>query len=240
MWSKLVATDHENPSTIQFSNERKLAAKKWNVMVLPFEVNVADLSAAFGYALVDRLDRKNSTASGVRFVIEMDKIPANEPFLIKTQKYIWNTATDEELEAAGLTDNTNVKLWNTVNLSGVVKPSKEEAVIKNEAGDVTFKGVYEAETFESNYRTVRDDVWMYGDGDKSISMFNGYYIAGLNARVFVEDLDSNGTTVIRELNAETGKAYNVEGWYTLNGVKLQGMPTEKGIYINNGKKVVIK
>ena len=29
-------------------------------------------------------------------------------------------------------------------------------------------------------------------------------------------------------------------WYTVNGVKLNGKPTTKGMYINNGKKVVIK
>lgn len=31
-----------------------------------------------------------------------------------------------------------------------------------------------------------------------------------------------------------------DGWYTLQGVKLNGKPTEKGVYIYNGKKVVIK
>ena len=60
------------------------------------------------------------------------------------------------------------------------------------------------------------------------------------ARVFVEDLDDNGTTVIKELNLATGKAYNVDGWYTIDGKKLNATPTEKGIYINNGKKVVLK
>ena len=29
-------------------------------------------------------------------------------------------------------------------------------------------------------------------------------------------------------------------WYDLNGRKLQNMPTKKGIYILNGKKVVVK
>jgi hypothetical protein len=29
-------------------------------------------------------------------------------------------------------------------------------------------------------------------------------------------------------------------WYTLDGRKLDGMPTKKGIYINGGRKVVIK
>jgi hypothetical protein len=29
-------------------------------------------------------------------------------------------------------------------------------------------------------------------------------------------------------------------WYDLNGRKLQGMPTKKGLYILNGRKVVVK
>jgi hypothetical protein len=29
-------------------------------------------------------------------------------------------------------------------------------------------------------------------------------------------------------------------WYTLDGRQLQGKPTTKGLYINNGNKVVIK
>ena len=32
----------------------------------------------------------------------------------------------------------------------------------------------------------------------------------------------------------------VDSWYTINGVKLDEQPTEKGVYIHNGKKVVIK
>ncbi len=30
------------------------------------------------------------------------------------------------------------------------------------------------------------------------------------------------------------------GWYTLDGVKLDKKPVRKGIYINNGKKKVMK
>ena len=29
-------------------------------------------------------------------------------------------------------------------------------------------------------------------------------------------------------------------WYTLDGVRLDKAPTRKGLYINNGRKVVIK
>ena len=31
-----------------------------------------------------------------------------------------------------------------------------------------------------------------------------------------------------------------EGWYTLQGIKLQGKPQQHGVYIYNGKKQVIK
>ena len=31
-----------------------------------------------------------------------------------------------------------------------------------------------------------------------------------------------------------------EGWYTLSGIKLSGKPDQKGVYIFNGKKYVIK
>ena len=34
--------------------------------------------------------------------------------------------------------------------------------------------------------------------------------------------------------------HNTAGWYTLDGRKLSGEPTQKGIYINNGEKMVVK
>ena len=34
--------------------------------------------------------------------------------------------------------------------------------------------------------------------------------------------------------------YKPEGWYTIDGRRLQGKPSRDGVYINNGKKVVIE
>ena len=50
---------------------------------------------------------------------------------------------------------------------------------------------------------------------------------------------SGETTAIGTLDTKTGEI-SFDGWYTLNGVRLNGKPTKKGIYINNGKKIVIK
>ena len=58
--------------------------------------------------------------------------------------------------------------------------------------------------------------------------------------ITVKLISANGeTTAIGTLDTKTGEI-SFDGWYTLNGVRLNGKPTKKGIYINNGKKVAIK
>ena len=45
------------------------------------------------------------------------------------------------------------------------------------------------------------------------------------------------TTGIETLNVERG-TLNDNSWYTLDGRKLNGQPTAKGLYIHNGKKII--
>ena len=47
----------------------------------------------------------------------------------------------------------------------------------------------------------------------------------------------DGTTGIEAI--DNGQL-TIDNWYDLNGRRLQGKPTKKGIYIQNGKKVVVK
>ena len=61
------------------------------------------------------------------------------------------------------------------------------------------------------------------------------------ARAFVLNFgdDSNATGIISVYDS----GFTVNGsdaWYSLDGCRLNGKPTAKGIYINNGRKVVIK
>ena len=50
--------------------------------------------------------------------------------------------------------------------------------------------------------------------------------------VFSDATGVNGVIGVKEVNDGS--------WYDLNGRKLQGIPTKKGVYILNGKKVVVK
>ena len=57
--------------------------------------------------------------------------------------------------------------------------------------------------------------------------------------ITVEDFGGQ-TTAISEVKAGEFQEVKTDGWYTIDGIKLQTAPTEKGIYINNGKKIVVK
>jgi hypothetical protein len=58
--------------------------------------------------------------------------------------------------------------------------------------------------------------------------------------ITVRFVDTRGeVTAIGTLNTQTGEI-TTDGWYTLNGTRLNGKPSKRGIYINNGRKIVIK
>lgn len=60
-------------------------------------------------------------------------------------------------------------------------------------------------------------------------------------RILVRLVDSNGDiTGIGELDMKTGEVTFDGNWYTLEGVRLSGKPTKRGIYVNNGRKYIIE
>ena len=62
----------------------------------------------------------------------------------------------------------------------------------------------------------------------------------LPQRITVRLVGSNGeTNAIGTLDTKTGEI-DFSGWYDMSGHKLSGKPTKKGLYINNGRKIVIK
>ena len=72
--------------------------------------------------------------------------------------------------------------------------------------------------------------------------FRAYFLlkgaaAQAKARAFVMNFGDGETTGIISLKAD-GTAYGKEAVYTLDGRRLQGQPSAKGVYIINGKKVI--
>ena len=62
----------------------------------------------------------------------------------------------------------------------------------------------------------------------------------LPQRITVKLVGANGeVTSIGEIDTKTGDV-TFDGWYTIDGVRLSGKPSKSGLYINNGRKVIIK
>ena len=243
-------------NTRTLGEARTWAAENWNTLVLPFDITVADLSKAFGYAIVNVINpdrtKINAAEGKSEFYGKMTMkggngsttvLQANKPIIIKTADPV-----------VGVVD------FGTQN---IVAPGTEDDALSVDAGcdgDVQFVGTYKKKTVT---KADNAKVWFYvgnyakwayigstSDNTWDILPFEAYIdFSALSATVealdfYVEDFDGS-TTAIKNINGDNANVdvngkLNAEGWFTLNGVKLQGAPTQKGIYINNGKKVVIK
>ena len=73
-----------------------------------------------------------------------------------------------------------------------------------------------------------------GECRGAVSFFEGYYFLSILGS-YVLDVD---VTAIRTIVAE--EAEDDTEWYTLQGAKIGRRPTQQGIYIHKGEKVVIK
>ena len=83
----------------------------------------------------------------------------------------------------------------------------------------------------------------------TIGAFHAYFrldgiTAGdVNAGIKAFNLDFGDEEITTGIISINGSGFNINGsdaWYTLDGRKLDGKPTTKGLYINNGRKVMIK
>ena len=225
--------------------ERSWKQYDWMTLTLPFDISVADLSKALGYAIVNVIDDSrtvvNGTSSEFYGKLTMTggngnetKLAANKPFLVKTAGDI-NGVVDFGLQT-------------------IVAPASAEDLTVDAGQGATFVGTYAPMTVSS-----ADDAkkwFMIGGGygkwarigttsaaTWELQSTEAYIQLPSETQSIVfnfEDVDG-GTTAIKSIDVDnlSGKV-SAEGWYTLNGVKLQGAPTEKGVYIKDGKKVVIK
>jgi hypothetical protein len=51
--------------------------------------------------------------------------------------------------------------------------------------------------------------------------------------------NDNNVTAVQQVKA-TGGQQAREGWWTLNGIRLNGQPAKAGMYVNNGRLVIVK
>ena len=235
--------------------DRDLNVDQWNVLVLPFDITPYEFIQAFGrYAIFNTLSSANTDNNTVSFKLELNQMKANEPFLVKPQQK--TTETKENLKDHAFADVKVKKVTATdgnpaktdvagVKFVGAYKPFTL-TVAEGEAVDGYVDGADAGKKI--SYLSKGNFVYAVStDGTKSRKNLNVTFTRGyldFNGSSFAAPLitveEADGSTTVISAITSDGTAVKAEGWYNLNGVKLQGAPTQKGVYIQNGKKIIVK
>ena len=214
---------------------RKLTANKWSTICLPFAMSKAKVEAAFGNDVIikeyksytadineETLVANSLTLNFATYTMSALKpLKAGTPYLIKTSKDIESFDVD-----------------------GVNIVSATSDVIGKETVydlDGTFKGTFVKTKVPDKALFISNNKFYYSNGKTNMKAFRGWFElqAVLNEAVVVEShvylsLDDETT----DINMVHGSGIKADGYYDLQGRKIEN--PKKGLYINNGKKVVVK
>ena len=161
----------------------------------------------------------NETAATATLSDILTVAPANTPLLVK------NNGTEEKTFLLIPTETTN-----TVTVANEIKGSTAATTIAAST------------TTQNNYAfNGKEFVWVKDALDipanKAWLEIGSTPAAGSRT---VKLVFGNSLTGIEGVAADKAEADGNGNWYDLNGRKLNSKPTTKGVYINNGRKVVIK
>jgi len=132
---------------------------------------------------------------------------------------------------------------------GVTVNAADPTVVSSDDGTVSFVGCYSPFTLYANDRTKlylgADNTLYYPSADVTINSCRAYFT--LNG-IMVGDISTEANAFVLNFGDETTSIEHLPltidhsdgAWYSIDGRKLNAKPTTKGIYINNGKKIVAK
>lgn len=207
---------------------------KWNTLCLPFSIDNFTGTPLEG-AIVKTLsstefDSTTGTLTLNFSATNLTTIDAGKPYIVK-----WESGTNIENPVF-----SNV----SIDRSSVTTVSTTYA---------DFKGIYSPYSIEGEDKSLlylgRDNTLYYPNAAMTIgacrayfTLNNGHIADDLPAqtRALVMNFGNGETTSINEELRMNNKECTVTQWYTISGVKLDSKPTAKGMYIMNGKKIVIK
>ena len=228
--------------TRSFDQETEVnVSRGWETIALPFTVQTIT------HEINGALRPFGSTASGRPFWLRQlsgtgldraTEIVANRPYLISmpnnSREYSeeYNQGGRVTFAASNVTISvTSPETSNTT--EGTISLVPTFSHVAQSADIYTLNvgeprgGNQEGSVFEQDYRDVRPF--------EAYTRHNGS--AGGARFISITDLEDMETLGIDNVMAEQMKDGR---WYTLDGRRLEGKPTMKGVYLTNGRKVIIK
>ena len=117
---------------------------------------------------------------------------------------------------------------------------------------VRFLGTYKSTTFDAEDKSILlmggENTLYYPTAGAGIGAQRAYFKIGDDGALLARRLtafnidfgDDETTGIIAIEHGTLNIEHSADAWFTLDGRRLQGQPTAKGLYIVNGKKVIVK
>lgn len=232
--SDLIALYNGISANITLSGRTFYQDGKWNTICLPFYVTLAS-SPLTGATLVEMDNSSTGTSldtSNGELTLKFSNatnIEAGKPYLIKwdtgenivSPKFNGVTITSTTPTSVVSYDN-NLKFVGQYNPYSITDANIDEVILLTSNNKLGYSNNPRTlNCFRAHFFAPKD-----GDMSRSVKQYN------------IDFGNGQGTTGITEMRSETEITRN--GWYTLDGRCLQDKPSAKGVYIMNGKKVIIK
>ena len=226
--------------------KRSFTAGKAATICLPFNFTPDDKVGQF--YVFDGITKENGQYIATMKENAVKALTANTP-------YVFNPTQDGELVFSGIADKTisagetTSDDWTFLGTYDEVKWDEAPTGIYGfSAQAVDDQGISQGEFVKVGAKVkIRPfrAYLKYKDGSENYSGARAFTRSDadeLPASIMVRFIDSKGnTTAIGTVDTQTGEVnIDREGWYTLSGRRLPNKPTQRGIYINNGNKVLIK
>ena len=169
-------------------------------------------------------------------------IEAGVPYLVK-----WEKAADYEGNEASYDISNPVFEGVTISNSTAQTLASETAGLET----VQMVGTYSPIGVTADDKSILflgdANTLYYSTVDRQIRSCRAYFSvpyiknnAGAKARAFALSFDGEETTGISLTPGPSPKGEGSDYWYTIDGRKLSGKPSQRGMYINKGKKIVVK
>ena len=211
----------------------------WNTLCLPFNVDLTAVGCPLAGATARTLNSASITTGEtgstltLTFGDPVTKLVAGTPYIIK-----WTKANDYVDDDA---HNLVAPTFTGVTIDATNRD------FTSQDGNVRFKGTYSPVNFTASDQSIlflgvknNKNTLYYPQSGAGIKAFRAYFQLnnGQQASAFNLNFDDDDATGIITTNYTNFT--NSDEWYTLSGTRLSAKPTKPGLYINNGKKVVIK
>ena len=237
-----ISAANGNTRNVVLSDRTLYKDGKWNTLCLPFNLTAAQIAAHADFAGATLMELNTDgtngfyTTNGTLYLAfkEATAIVAGVPYLVK-----WDAAGDD---------------FTSPVFSGVTIDAEASTTVSDaDTGlqEVQMVGCYSPVSVVADDKSILflgdENTLYYSSVNRNIRSCRAYFSvpyikqnAGVKARAFHLEFGDEETTGIITVNGSGLTVGDSDTWYTIDGVRLSGKPTQRGMYIHKGNKGVIK